>query len=294
MSKVFEALQKAERERGEAPSQVKDAAAAGGDAGNARAEAPVLPLMIQPERPGARRVSPMLVVHNQPDSPIVEQIKRIRTHLLHNARRPVPPRSVMVTSAIAGEGKSFIAANLAVSVAQGLNDSVLLVDCDVRNPTLHQYLGVPQGPGLSEYLNGEAELSAVVRPTDIPRLQCIPGGGRKKNPIELISSPRMADLIRAANETEDGPLTLLDATPTILTNEPAVLAKLVQGIVFVVRHDMTPRNAVKDSLTLLPKDKILGLILNDSQHLTSRIYGYAYKAYYGGEPYGGKPAKGKR
>jgi Mrp family chromosome partitioning ATPase len=136
-------------------------------------------------------------------------------------------------------------------------------------------------------------LEQIVRVTDIPRLKLIPGGGQKKNPIELISSTAMADFIREANERQDGCMTLLDVTPTLLTNEPSVLAKLVEGILLVVRHDMTPRQAVKQGLALLPKEKIIGLVLNDSEQLSSRIYGYAYQAYYGDAGSYGKKSNGK-
>ena len=295
MSKIFEALQKAEKEQaGPAPEKTEE---------TPKDKAVNLPELeslvrfstaaIEP-RPSAGKISPWLIVHWQPDSPVVEQIKRVRTHIQHYTVGPTPPRTIMVTSAVAGEGKSLLAANLAASIAQGVNESVFLVDGDIRNPVLHNYFSQPQSPGLSEFLVGEAELKDIVRSTPIPKLKLVPAGGKKNNPIELISSERMGELVREIKATGQDCFLVLDSTPVMVTNEPRILAKIMDGVVLVVRHDMTPRQAVKESISSLGKEKILGVIFNDARLDSLRIFGYRYKDYDGGyEEFRGKK-KGKR
>jgi protein-tyrosine kinase len=284
MSKVFEALQKAERDQTGSVTQA-----------NAE-EAKELPLEQPLDLPeleslahfsaapaGAKdvsaKVSPWLVVHWEPNSAAVEQIKRVRTHILHYAKGPSAPRSIMISSSISDEGKSFIAANLAVSIAQGLSESVILVDGDIRSPSLHHYFSQPQGPGLADYLEGQVELEAVIRATGIPKVSFIAGGGKKKNPVELISSERMTGLIEALREKGKDGFFVFDSTPVLLTNEPSIMAKMMDAIIFVVRQNLTPRHAVKEAISILTKEKITGLIFNDSQIEPFRLYGYSHYGY---------------
>jgi capsular exopolysaccharide synthesis family protein len=294
MSKIFEALQKAEKEQaGPAPETTEEAPKDKGiDLPELESLVHFSTAAIEP-KPSAGKISPWLVVHWQPESPIVEQIKRVRTHIQHYTQGPTPPRALMVTSAVSGEGKSLLSANLAVSIAQGLGDSVLLVDGDIRNPTLHHYFSQPQSPGLSDYLAGEAELEGIVRATPVPRLSFIAAGGKKKNPIELISSDRMARLVEEIRDVDKERFVLFDTTPVMVTNEPRILAKMMDGVVLVVRQDVTPRNAVKEAISVLTKEKIIGVIFNDTQLDSLGLYGYRYKGYYG---YDGlkKDKKGKK
>jgi protein-tyrosine kinase len=297
MSKVFEALQKAERDQtsAEAPLAAEPKEKAPPPEPRPPVELPGLENLVSvakslgETKPSLGRISPWLVAHWESDSPVVEQIKRVRTHIQHYTKSSTPPRVILVTSAISGEGKSLMAANLAVSIAQGLSDSVLLVDADIRNPTLHNYFGQPQGPGLSEYLSGEVELKGVLRATPIPRLSFVAGGIRKKNPVELISSERMARLIEEQREAEGGRFIVVDSTPVLITNEPSILAKIMDGVIVVVRHDMTPRHAVKETLSAITREKILGLVFNDAQTGSLHI-GYGYQKYYGSYD-GGKKGK---
>jgi protein-tyrosine kinase len=297
MSKVFEALRKAERDQAvaDAPLAAEPREIAPPIGPSPGVELPGLENLVSvaksmgETKPSLGRLSPWLVAHWESDSPVVEQIKRVRTHIQHYTKSPKPPRVILVTSAIAGEGKSLTAANLAVSIAQGLSDWVLLVDADIRNPTLHNYFGQPQGPGLSEYLSGELELDSVLRATPLPRLTFIAGGGRKKNPVELVSSERMARLIEEHRGADGGRFIVVDSTPVLVTNEPSILAKIVDGVILVVRHDRTPRPALKETLSAITKDKILGLVFNDTQTGSLHI-GYGYQKYYGSYD-GGKKGK---
>lgn len=277
MSKVFEALQRAEKEQGTGltgPAVEKVPEAPVKEADLAGLETLVsFAASTEESKPSEARLSPLIIVHWQPESLIVEQIKRIRTHILHYSKTPSPPRTIMVTSALSGEGKSLLAANVAVTIAQGLTETVLLVDSDMRNPTLHEYFGRPQNPGLSDYLATALELNDVIQETQIPRLRFIAGGGRKKNPIELISSERMAGLISHVREEDGNRFIVFDTTPIALTNEPRILAKVVDGVILVVRQGVTNRNAVKEAISFLEKDKIIGMVLNGSSLDSLGAYG---------------------
>lgn len=277
MSKVFEALQRAEKEQGTGltgPAVEKVPEAPVEEADLAGLETLVsFAASTEESKPSEARLSPLIIVHWQPESLIVEQIKRIRTHILHYSKTPSPPRTIMVTSALSGEGKSLLAANVAVTIAQGLTETVLLVDSDMRNPTLHEYFGRPQNPGLSDYLATALELDDVIQETQIPRLNFIAGGSRKKNPIELISSERMAGLISHVREEDGNRFIVFDTTPIALTNEPRILAKVVDGVILVVRQGVTNRNAVKEAISFLEKDKIIGMVLNGSSLDSLGVYG---------------------
>jgi protein-tyrosine kinase len=224
-----------------------------------------------------------LVTYYDPDSVASEQFRKLRTQLLR-LRVPHPPRTILVTSATAGEGKTFVAANLAAGIAHDFHAYSLLVDCDLRNPSLGKWFGIHNGYGLSDYLVGEKEIPDLLIKTEVERLKILLGGTLQDNPTELIGSARMEALIRELKERYSDRYIILDTTPLLATSEPEVLSKLVDGIILVVRAGVTPRETVKQALSPLDKDKILGVVLNDLQFkssgLTSRYFG-SDDSYYG-------------
>jgi len=263
MSKVFEALERAEREQAGLSSRPKGKKPLpDDDSGESRLDGLVDLLETSHERDRLKKLSPWILVRSHPNSAFVEQIKKIRTHI-HHCAGPTCPRVIVVTSAIAGEGKSLLSANLAFSIAQGIKDSVYLVDSDIRNPQIHKYFSLPQSPGLSDYLNGEAKLPQIIHSRGIERMRFLPAGKRKKNPIELISTTKMGGLLTELRKLEGDPFIILDSTPILQTSESTILSKMADGIIFVIRQNMTPRNAVKDALTVLGGERIIGLVLND-------------------------------
>jgi len=237
-------------------------------------------------------MSPLLIAYSDPHSMVAEQIKRIRTYILYNTMNNSLPRTIMVTSSISAEGKSFIAANLAVSIAQGLHEHVLLVDSDLRNPVMNTFFNQPQCFGLSDYLNEETGLSEIIRPTGIKKLSLISGGREKRNPVELLSSNRMKEMVREVRERYDDRYIIFDSTPVLLTNEPTVLSKIIDGIIYVVRHNFTSREIIKKALGYFSKDKVICLVFNDFAPEFTGYYGYSYRKYYG--KYEKKENKGKK
>jgi exopolysaccharide/PEP-CTERM locus tyrosine autokinase len=189
------------------------------------------------------------------------------------------PRSIMVTSALPGEGKSFVAANLAISVARGINRYVLLMDCDLRRPSIHTKFGFGDVPGLSDYLTNGESLTNLLRSTEVDNLTILPGGRTPHNPSELLSSERMAALIQEVTDRYPDRLIILDSPPPKLTAESGVLARQVDGILLVVKYGSTPRTMVKEIVDNIGKDKIIGSIINSFNIRSSRYYARHYGKY---------------
>jgi len=221
-----------------------------------------------------------LVSFFNPQSFEAEQFKILRSNLLY----PVtgnPPRSVMITSPMPGEGKSFVAANLAISVALNINRHVLLMDCDLRRPSIHSRFGFEDVPGLVDYLsNGVPLLDLLIR-TYIDKLTILPGGQPPDNPSELLSSERMSELLAEATERYPDRLIILDSPPPALTAETSVLSRWVDGVVIVIKHGKTPRDGVSDVIDKIGKEKIIGAVMNNFEVYSSRYYGKYYGEYYG-------------
>jgi exopolysaccharide/PEP-CTERM locus tyrosine autokinase len=200
----------------------------------------------------------------------------------------------MVTSAVKGEGKTFVSANLAAGIATDLRAHALLVDCDLREPSLSKWFGLPKGRGLSNYLMGNGDYSEFTMETGLEKLSILPGGEVQDNPTELIGSKRMETLVRNLKSKYSDRYIILDTTPLLVTTEPEVLAKLVDGILLVVRAGVTPRETVEQAIRSLDKEKIIGVVLNDinfkSQGLYSRYFG-SDGYYYYGYGYGNKDEK---
>ncbi len=217
----------------------------------------------------------------QPQSFEAEQFKILRTNLLFPASGK-KPRSIMVTSVAEGEGKSFVAANLAVSVATHVNWNVLLVDCDLRRPSIHRQFGFPEVPGLSCYLSNGMKLPSLLQRTAVEHLTILPAGRPPDNPSELLSSERMAAFIDEVVARYSDRLIILDSPPPKLTAESAALARHVDGILLVIKHGSTPRDSAVELVNILGKNKILGAIVNNFNAGSSRCQ----KKYYGGGYYG--------
>ena len=220
-----------------------------------------------------------LITMTDPRSFEAEQFKILRTNILF-PQSGQPPRVIMVTSAIPGEGKSFVAANLAASIAQNIDDHVLLMDCDLRLPTINQLFGISQPAGLSEYLSGDVDLSTLLIKTGINKLSILPGGNPPKNPAELLSSEQMAMLIKEVKNRYQDRYVILDSAPPRLTSETSAIAKHADGILLVVSYGITERDAVLELVEMLGKDQIIGVVFNRFDLMTSKYYGYGkYNKY---------------
>ena len=163
-----------------------------------------------------------------------------------------------------------------------------MVDCDLRNPSLSEWFDLPKSKGLSDYLTGNGHPHEYILKTGLEKLSVLPAGGVQENPTELIGSKKMDALIRELKSQQNNRYIILDSTPILATTEPEVLGRLADGIIFVVRAGLTPRETILQALQSLEKEKIIGVVLNDldfrSSALHSRYFGsgaYYYKYGYG-------------
>lgn len=217
-----------------------------------------------------------LVVLRDPLSFEAEQFKILRTNLLFPADG-APLRSIMITSALPGEGKSFVAANLAVSIAQNINEHVLLVDCDIRKPCVHRRFGYSDTPGLSEYLSDGTPLASLLVKTAVEKLTILPGGTPPPNPAELLSSVKMQQFLAEAKDRYNDRYLIIDSPPPSLTAETRAVASYVDGVVLVVDFKRTPRDEVMELVEKIGRKKVLGTIVN---RYDLRTPGYGkYKKY---------------
>jgi len=250
-----------------------------------RAPAPIS--MALPEETVFPEFDEKLVAYREPGSVVSEQFRKLRTQLL-TLNLSGQPKTIMVTSASEGEGKTLVSTNLATVLAHDLNSHALLVDADLRNPALSRWFGLSNGRGLSDYLTGGADVPELLLKTKIAKLSILSSGTIRDNPVELIGSKRMEALVNELKSRYSDRYIIFDSSPLLATTEPSVLTKLVDGIILVVRAGVTPRESVKQALTTIDPAKILGIVLNDlalqSKDLNARYFGtskYYYRYGYG-------------
>ena len=214
----------------------------------------------------------MLITHLNPKSPIAEQYRTIRTNIDFSiADRNL--RSLVVTSSGPGEGKSMTTANLAVVMAQQ-GRKVLLVDADLRKPTVHYTFRLINTEGLSNLLTKRAKLTDVITKTDVDNLYVITSGPIPPNPAELLSSRAMHDFMTEALGIFD--IIIFDTPPVLAVTDAQILSSQVDGTVLVVASGKTEKDAALEAKDLLQKSqaRILGVVLNRQPIKNSRYYYY--------------------
>lgn len=189
---------------------------------------------------------------------------------------------IMVTSAYPGEGKSFVALNLAISLACEVDFHVLLVDADFERPVIFDRLGIGSHPGLMDILKDTSiDMSDIILRTNIERLSLIGPGSHDDMSTELLASKRMQQLAQEMADRYPDRLIIFDTPPLLACSEPAVLAELMGQGIFVVEADSTQKEAVERAIELVPETCRLGLVLNkNAPALGSSDYSYyTYKGY---------------
>ncbi len=231
------------------------------------------------EAPEPNRPSGKLVVVSAPESADAENFRILRTHIF-SSRNGERPRILMVTSAFPAEGKSFVASNLAASIALGTDERVLLIDADLRRPNQHLIFGCKKREGLCEYLDKRTMLGDVIRETGIDRLSILPAGRVSAYPGESISSHQMEEFMQEVKNNYRNWNIIIDSTPSQITAGAKVISKYVDGIIFVVMAQKWPRREIQRSIDSLGKEKILGVIFNGYAQ-ANRNYRKYYDRYYG-------------
>jgi non-specific protein-tyrosine kinase len=213
-----------------------------------------------------------------PDSREMDRYKVIRTQIAQRMRAN-GWNTLMITSALPGEGKSLTAINLAATFAKEVNQTVLLVDADLRLQKIHRYLGYESKVGLVDYLVDDYPLKEMVVWPGIEKLTIISGGRTIQDSTELLGSPKMISLMREMKSRYKERFILLESPPIHGCPDTLAFAPLVDAIVMVVESGRTSVDEVKKALEMIPKEKFLGFILNRHTS-TMKDYGsyYSYDA----------------
>jgi capsular exopolysaccharide synthesis family protein len=245
----------------------------------------------------ARGLSLAATSHTAPDkltklvaldqlSSVVEAYRMLRTSVLLSAAG-APPKTILFTSGQPGEGKTTTAINTAISLSQ-LGASVLLIDADLRRPTVHRVFKMKEGSGLSTFLARQVEIDSLIHKLWAPNLSVLPCGPIPPNPAELVSSERMRELLRELWGKYDH--ILIDSPPLTHVTDPVILSTMVDGVILVVQAGRSTREVVRRARQELGSvgAKIFGVVLNN---LDIKREGYdSYAAVYGGYGYGDEPA----
>ncbi|MEW6270542.1 MAG: polysaccharide biosynthesis tyrosine autokinase [Thermodesulfobacteriota bacterium] len=225
-----------------------------------------------------------LIVARDSFSVVTEAYRSFRTALLFS-QPEVEPRTLLFTSALAGEGKTTTSLNTGIAFGQ-LGARVLIIDADLRRATAHRRFGLANREGLSEVLTGRAELDTVTRPTSVDGVWFVSAGQLPPNPTELLASRSMAKVITQASERFD--YVIIDSPPVMAVNDAVVLSPMVDGVVMVVEAHETPRKIVQRAEQRLcqARARILGVLLNrvdaTSDHYSTYYGGNYYSSYYHG------------
>jgi protein-tyrosine kinase len=306
MSRIHEALQKAYRERMTLPPQKFNGF-----------HKPMTPSALE-EPPLVKLDSDLQSIARHPWKPAspslptladrgagVEQFRSLRSHV-YQAHSEIPLKTILIASGLPSEGKSFVAANLAVSLARNGANNILLIDGDMRRPTLHSLLGAPDSPGLSDYLEGTVDVMDVMQRDGTPdplegdsasivsNLTFIPAGNAKDNSSELVANHRIEELIAAVSSQFDW--ILIDSPPALAVTDAVDLARIVDAVLLVARGASTTYDVARRTQAAFGKSRILGFVLNDVKNAPRRG-SYNYNYYYNsGLDGASQPAKatGKR
>jgi len=184
----------------------------------------------------------------------------------------------MVTSPLPLDGKSMVAANLAISIAQGINEYVMLVDCDLRRPSIGGLLGLNVHEGIRDYLEDGTSVAPYLVKAPVAKLTVLPAGKVAPNPSELLSSEKMRLFVEELKDRYEDRYIIFDATPAHFAAETTFLASMVDGVLLVVRSGKTARDSVLESIENIGREKNIGVVFNASNE-SPRGYGYYYRYY---------------
>ncbi len=289
MSRIHEALKRAQQERASAqPGTPVSAVEIPAPLSRPMVEEPAVTAPAPP--PGAVRVEDllarcqlrpwkprhdrMLFFNGRKHTLGMEEFRTLRSRL-YQIREKQPLHTLLVASALPGEGKTFTAANLAQAIVRQHDRRALLVDGDLRRPQLHIELGAPVSPGLSDYLLGEADEVSVIQRSPMSNLFFLPRGKEVPNPSELIANGRLKQLFDRVGHAFNW--VIVDSPAAIAISDASVVADICDGLLLVVRAASTPFDVAQKILQEFSNKPIVGVVLNRVE--PRQGYGYYYSPY---------------
>jgi protein-tyrosine kinase len=227
-----------------------------------------------------KMTSPYLIKFNAQDGHLAEEYRKLKSSILAVMLKNEKQNMFMITSSESGEGKSITAMNLALVLAQETNRTVLLVDADLRRPSLHTYLGLQTKFGLSDCIVDGVDLHDALIKTSVPRLNFLPAGKKSDTPAELLSSDAMKAIVRDIKNRYHDRIILFDTPPALIFSDIRILSMFADGIIFIVKEGVSAHN-VREALASLKESPIMGIVYNavSPEHLRDRYHRYYH--YYG-------------
>jgi len=222
------------------------------------------PPPVQTVRGTITTTNPYLVNMIDPHSPTAEEFRKLKLTVKKLSQGDSFKNTIMITSSLPQEGKSITAMNLAISLAEEFDHTVLLVDADMRRPTVNRYLNISQNNGLSECLMGEADVGDVMINTGIGRLSVITAGRSIANPVEFFTSKKMHNLINELKHRYHDRYLIIDTPPVLPFAETRSLGQMVDGVIFVVKERLATARNILDAIDALKGCEMLGMVYNDT------------------------------
>jgi exopolysaccharide/PEP-CTERM locus tyrosine autokinase len=275
MSRIEQALEKAARQRESTKEIASGTASPAPESGPSVSFVPAEGGVIDPTLVDGHIVSIV-----DPSSLAAEQYRKLRAGLLKKTRSD-GLNTLMIASAGAQEGKTVTAINLAVTLAQELDHTVLLVDADLRNPSINKYLGINPEYGLGDCLMNQARIQDVLVKTGVGKLVLLPAGRPVENPAELLASDMMRSLVSEVKHRYRDRYIIFDSAPLLLAADGLSLAGYMDGIILVVQADVTSAKAAKAALDQLKGYTVLGSVLSSVSARDNKGMGGYYLRYKG-------------
>lgn len=219
---------------------------------------------------------PMLVTINDDKTELIEEFNKLRSTLISLTSGAQFRNTIMITSTVSEEGKSLIALNLAISLAKEHDHTVLLVDTDLRRPSVHKYLGLPAEKGLVHCLRDKLPLEEVLIKTGLGKLVVLPAGEAITDPVDLLSSQRMKQIVKELKERYPERYVIFDTPPALPFADASILAEMVDAVLFVVREGKVELDDVKKILKEFDSKDFLGVIYNDTKSFVKKPSCYYY------------------
>ncbi len=232
----------------------------------------------------------LLLAANDFNMPVAEEYRKLKSIVVYATKKEGFHNTLMVTSAISGEGKSVTAINLALSLAQEQDHTVLLVDADLRSPIVCKYLGLEANKGLADCLTEGMPISEALIKTGLGNLTILPAGKQMANPVELFSSQKMKDLLDEIKHRYSDRYIIFDMPPVLPFAETRLLGSVVDGVIFVVKEGGTSVSNITEALASLKDANVLGIVYNEA---TAACLNDGYHYYYGKYGYSKSGSKSK-
>lgn len=212
------------------------------------------------------------------NSPFFTEIRRLLLKITHNSKNE-EIKSLMVTSAILSEGKSTTSALLALTAARSNGLKTLLFDADMRKPSVHKLFGVERIPGLIDIIKDGYNSKEAIKKTNIDKLDILTAGSYCENPTDVFDAEAISFLIDEMKFYYD--LIIIDTPPVLPVSDPLLLSSKVDSIAFIIKAGSTSRDVVSRGIEILSnaRHKILGVVLNNSDHTLPYFYDYSYLGY---------------